>query len=191
MREMLFVLLVSSLLLFGCVSQEAPKNGNAANTTSTTSEGVGLKAEKGDAVAVDYLGTLDDGKVFDTSIKEEAEKAKLPLRPSYEPLEFTVGAGQMIKGFDDAVVGMALGEEKTVHIAAADAYGEVREDRVVNVSRANMPADAKVGSSLQTNTGMAGTVIFMDNETARIDFNHPLAGKALNFKIIMRKVTKK
>ncbi|MFH1056909.1 MAG: FKBP-type peptidyl-prolyl cis-trans isomerase, partial [Candidatus Micrarchaeota archaeon] len=66
-----------------------------------------MKVERGDLVAVDYLGTLDDGTVFDTSIKVEAEKAGLPLRTSYEPLEFTVGAGQMIKGFDDAGVGLA------------------------------------------------------------------------------------
>ena len=104
-----------------------------------------MAAQKGDTVAVDYVGTLDDGTVFDTSIREEAIKAGLPLRSSYSPLEFTAGAGQMIAGFDAAVIGMKVGEEKNVHLTPSEAYG---------------------------NQG-------------------PLAGKALNFRIVMRKITKK
>ena len=104
-----------------------------------------MTAQKGDTVAVDYVGTLDNGTAFDTSIKEEAQKAGLPLRDSYAPLEFTVGEGQMIAGFDNAVVGMKVGEEKNVHLTPSEAYG---------------------------NQG-------------------PLAGKALNFRIVMRKITKK
>jgi peptidylprolyl isomerase len=147
-------------------------------------------AQKGDNVAVDYVGSLDNGTVFDTSIKEEAEKAGLPLRDAYAPLEFTVGAGQMIKGFDAAVVGMKVGEEKTVHLAPADAYGEIDPQYIMTVPIANVPEGVKVGSRLSTQTGIPGVVTSVTDVNVTVDFNNPLAGKALNFRIIMRKITK-
>ena len=150
-----------------------------------------MKAQNGDSVAVDYVGTLDDGTVFDTSLQSEATKAGLPLRAAYSPLEFTVGAGQMIAGFDAAVVGMAEGEEKTVHLSPAEAYGEKRADLIVWISRANVPSDVKTGSQLTSSQGMSGTVIEMNSTSVKIDFNPALAGKALNFRIILRKITKK
>lgn len=82
---------------------------------------------KGDSIEVDYVGTLEDGTVFDSSLEEAAKKMKNYSPTSgkkYTPLEFTVGAGQMIKGFDAGVVGMKLGEKKTLTIAPKDAYGE-------------------------------------------------------------------
>ncbi|MFH1056308.1 MAG: FKBP-type peptidyl-prolyl cis-trans isomerase, partial [Candidatus Micrarchaeota archaeon] len=114
----------------------------------------------------------------------------LPLRTSYEPSEFTVGAGQMIKGFDDAVVGMAEGEEKTVRLLPSEAYGERREDLLIEVNRSQIPGDVKIGSKLQSSTGAVATVVNVSNDTITIDANHALAGKALNFKIIIRKITK-
>ena len=169
------------VLIFGCIS-ETPEVEEP--------EEIIVKAENGDKVGVDYLGTLDDGTVFDTSIKEEAEKAGLPLRPSYAPLEFTVGAGQMIKGFDEGVVGMAEGEEKNVKISPGEAYGEVDPSRVVDVPKENMPEGVEVGMMLTNQQGMQGKIIEIGNETVKMDFNHPLAGKALNFKIIMKNITK-
>lgn len=85
--------------------------------------------EKGDAVSVHYVGKLDDGTVFDTSEKEEAMEAGIynEMR-DYEPLKFTVGAGQMIKGFDEGVVGMKAGEEKILKIPPEEAYGEYVEE---------------------------------------------------------------
>ncbi|OIO27369.1 peptidylprolyl isomerase [Candidatus Micrarchaeota archaeon CG_4_10_14_0_2_um_filter_60_11] len=147
-------------------------------------------AAKGDTVAVDYVGTFDNATVFDTSLENEAVKAGLPLRGSYAPLEFTVGAGQMISGFDAAVVGMREGEEKSVHLTASEAYGEKRSDLIVQVPRANVPADAAVGSALQSSSGMAGIVTALTDTAATIDFNSPMAGKPLNFKIILRTITK-
>ncbi len=150
-KTALMLVMLVALLLFGCAAQETTNNPNATAAATigasiqATQGGNSVTAQNGDLVAVDYVGTLDDGTVFDTSIKEEAQKAGLPLRPSYSPLEFTVGAGQMISGFDKGVVGMTVGETKNVHLTPAEAYG---------------------------NQG-------------------PLAGKALNFKIIMRKITKK
>ena len=89
------------MLFAGCLS------GNAVQTQArpsvTLDQVIELTVKKGDNVKVDYLGTLEDGSVFDTSIEEESKKAGLPQRPLYEPLPFTVGAGQMIKGFDDAM----------------------------------------------------------------------------------------
>ncbi len=192
----IIIALAFALLLLGCASQ-TERPGASAGTTENVTEnktvetgGVDLKAEKGDLVAVDYLGTLENGTVFDTSIREEAVKANLPLRPEYAPLEFTVGAGQMIAGFDSAVVGMEEGNEKTVTLKPEDAYGEVNPEYVVDIPKANVPPEVKEGSQLMASNGMAGTVVEVGNESVKIDFNHPLAGKALTFKIIMRKITK-
>lgn len=170
---MKFLLLaLAALLLAGCIG------------------GAEVKVEKGDSIAVDYLGYTDDGKVFDTSIKAEAQKAGLPSRPSYEPLEFTAGAGQMIKGFDDAVIGMKEGEEKTINIPAAQAYGERNNNMIVEIPRNQIPGDVRVGAQLQASNGAVATVVKVTNDTITIDGNHPLAGKALNFKITVRKITK-
>ena len=149
------------------------------------------KAKKGDKVAVDYLGTLEDGTVFDTSIKEEAEKAKMPARPSYEPLEFTVGAGQMIKGFDEGVVGMGVGEEKTITIPPAEAYGEYQEGALTQVPVSQLTQAGikpQVGMKLGMPDGRVATIKEVNKDYALIDLNHELAGKTLVFKIIMRKI---
>lgn len=160
--------------------------------TMQATQGVGkMKVEKGDSVLADYLGFLDNGTVFDTSIEAEAINAKLPPRISYAPLEFTVGAGQMIKGFDNGVLGMEEGEEKIIHIAPADAYGERRDDLMLAVPRSMINGTIEVGSVLLASNGSKGKVIAVTNETVTIDMNHELAGQALNFKITMKKITKK
>ncbi len=152
-----------------------------------------LSVAKGDTVQVDYIGALENGKVFDTSIASEAKKAGLPLREKYDFLEFQVGAGQMIKGFDAGVVGMKEGEEKIVKIQAADAYGGRDESRVISipVDRIGNSSDIKVGAELYAQNGAAGKVIAIENGTAKIDFNHELAGKDLVFTIRMVKIFKK
>lgn len=178
-------LFLLAILLAGCTSQ-------VQVTPTPSSGGSGLKAEKGDVVSVDYVGSLDDGTVFDTSLKLEAQKAGLEPRPSYEPLEFTVGAGQMIKGFDQGVVGMKKGETKTVRIEPEDAYGGVRQDLIVSLNASQFGDRVpKKGDKLQASNGMVATVANVTNATVTIDANHPLAGKALNFKIIMREIQKK
>ncbi|MFH0818182.1 MAG: peptidylprolyl isomerase [Candidatus Micrarchaeota archaeon] len=189
----LLAVFICVLLLFGCASQEAPKNGKNETSVEIKNETLGvdnLKAQLGDSVAVDYVGTLENGTVFDTSIKGEAKKANLPLRPEYSPLEFTIGAGQMIKGFDGGVVGMKVGEEKTVTLKPIEAYGEVNNELVIEIPSDKLPVGVEKGSQLMTSNGMAGVVLELDNKTAKVDFNHPLAGKTLKFKIIMRKITK-
>ena len=134
------------------------------------------EAAKGNTVQVEYTGKLKDGSVFDSSVGRE-------------PLEFTVGAGQMIPGFDRAVLGMKVGESKTVTIPAADAYGPPRADLFTTVNRTELPEGLipEVGQQLQ---GMRQdgsiatyTITAVTNTTVTVDANHRLAGKDLIFEI--------
>ncbi len=183
-----------ALFLFMQSPASAQAQGNASfekNSTEVTIMSQ-VAAKKGDSVAVDYLGTLDDGTVFDTSIEAEAKKANLPPRPLYEPLSFTVGAGQMIKGFDEGVVGMNEGEEKTIKLAPKDAYGESLPGNIMILPNAQfeqmLGQKAEVGMSIYTQQGLQGKVAKITANETTVDFNHPLAGKALTFKIIMKKI---
>ena len=193
-----FILFAS---LFGCAS---PGNGEANPGVAPSVPPVELEkgdiitnkniaAAAGDTVSVNYIGKLTNGKLFDTSIKEEAQKAGFPLRPSYSPLSFKVGAGQMIPGFDAGVVGMKIGEEKTVTLTPAQAYGEKNADAIISVplDKIGNSSDLQVGSMLYAQSGATGKVIEIKNGTAKIDFNHELAGETLVFTIRMVNITKK
>lgn len=132
-----------------------------------------LQAKSGDTVRVHYTGTLNDGTVFDSSRGQD-------------PLEFQLGGGQVIPGFDDAVTGMAVGEERTVTIPAAEAYGPHRSDLTVDVDRGQLPDDMEptVGQQLQVSRGGQNfrvTVAAVSSETVTLDANHPLAGEDLTF----------
>jgi FKBP-type peptidyl-prolyl cis-trans isomerase 2 len=166
------------------------KTGDNVSTNKTSDAKM---AAKGDSVSVHYIGKLTNGTLFDTSVKEEAVKAGLPLRPSYDTLTFTVGAGQMIAGFDATVVGMKEGEEKTVTLAPEQAYGMPNPDAIISIPVANIGnADSiEVGSMLYAQNGASGKVIEVKNGTAKVDFNHELAGKPLVFTIRMVKIQKK
>ncbi|WP_226390456.1 FKBP-type peptidyl-prolyl cis-trans isomerase [Penaeicola halotolerans] len=134
------------------------------------------KATNGSKVKVHYTGRLEDGTVFDSSANRE-------------PLEFTVGGGQMIKGFDVAVNGMTIGDKKSVNIPSAEAYGEARADMILDVPREQVPADItpEVGMqlSLSQPDGQQVPVVITHVDDAKItlDANHPLAGKDLIFDI--------
>ena len=134
------------------------------------------KAKAGDKVKVHYTGRLEDGTQFDSS----AGRA---------PLEFEVGAGMMIKGFDSAVNGMAVGEKVTANIPAAEAYGPENPDLIIDVPRTNLPPDLdpKVGQQLgmsQPNGQQVPVKIKeVHDEKVVIDANHDLAGKNLIFDI--------
>ncbi len=133
-------------------------------------------AKKGDQVKVHYTGKLTDGTIFDSS-------------EGRAPLEFEVGAGMMIKGFDAAVDGMALGAKVTAEIPAAEAYGEAREDMIIDVPRANLPEDLnpQVGQQLAMSQPNGQQVPVKVKEVREdvvvIDANHDLAGKDLIFDI--------
>ncbi len=191
--KMAILLVALSLLFAGCATTAS----NQANTTTNGGNYMVTKtqtkvAAKGDTVRVDYVGKLEDGTVFDTSLQAEAAKAGLPLRPSYSPLEFKVGAGQMIAGFDAGVVGMSEGQEKTVKITPENGYGNRREDMVVVIPIENIgnSAEVKVGSMLSSSNGATGIVTEIKNGTAKVDFNHELAGKSLVFTIKMVSIQK-
>jgi len=159
-------------------------------------EMLGSKTVKvGDTIAVDYIGTLDDGTVFDTSLEQVAKDNALfsPQRP-YAPLEFTVGSGQMIPGFDNAVRGMKEGDTKKITLVPDDAYGEVREDLIVAVSGSQF-TDAgitpEVGQSYQTAQDVVATVKAISGDTVIMDYNSPFAGKSLTFEITLREIKDK
>ena len=150
MKKSLALLVITPVVLSACFLDRftTPKTPTpTVPPTDTVSDNSGSKVEtpvttpvvmkdvvsKGDTVAVDYVGTLEDGTVFDSSLEESAKKTKsyTPGARVYEPLKFTVGAGQMIAGFDAGVVGMKLGEKKTLTIAPEDAYGAAFKEQEV------------------------------------------------------------
>ena len=195
MKSAALLLAITALLIFGCAQ------GSVKDESQTVKQGVDIvKAEgqgaavakAGDTVSVNYIGALENGTLFDTSIEAEAKKAMLPLRPAYAPLEFTVGAGQMIAGFDSAVVGMREGQEKTVTIPPEKAYGAWSQENVGEMPLANIGGSEslKVGSELSASNGARGRVVKIEGGKATVDFNHELAGKTLVFTIRMVKITK-
>lgn len=133
-------------------------------------------AKKGDKVKVHYTGTLNDGTQFDSSCGRQ-------------PLEFTLGEGKVIPGFESAVTGMKVGESKTVSIPHTEAYGERNENMLIEVKKEQLPPDLKpeVGQQLQMQRmdgqTLIATVTNVEDTSITVDANHPLAGKDLNFKI--------
>ncbi|MEJ2274312.1 MAG: peptidylprolyl isomerase [Woeseiaceae bacterium] len=134
------------------------------------------QAKSGDTVRIHYKGTLDDGTEFDSSAGRD-------------PLEFSLGEGQVIPGFDNAVDGMAVGESKTVTIPAEEAYGERHDQLVQEVPKNALPdeIDPAVGMHLQSRSpeGQVMNLVVTDvaDESITVDGNHPLAGKSLTFDI--------
>jgi peptidylprolyl isomerase len=132
--------------------------------------------KNGDVVRVHYTGSLTNGEKFDSSIGRE-------------PLEFTVGGGMMIKGFDDAMPGMTVGDKKTINIAPADGYGETNPEAIIPFPLENVPADVKLELGMQlTLSDQAGNPfpVVVKQVTATeviLDANHFLAGKELVFDI--------
>ncbi|RMD97446.1 MAG: peptidylprolyl isomerase [Calditrichaeota bacterium] len=134
------------------------------------------QVKNGDTVKVHYTGKLQDGTVFDSSLDRE-------------PLEFTLGEGHLIPGFEQAVLGMNPGDKKTEVIPADLAYGPRRDELVLEVERDRIPPDIKpeVGLQLQMSSqdGRTTTVVIssVNESTVELDANHPLAGKDLVFDI--------
>lgn len=145
-------------LFLGCTT------GNVINMEKT--------AQKGNTVNVHYTGKLTTGEIFDSS-------------QGKEPLEFEIGAGQMIPGFDKGIEGMKAGEKKTLTLKPEEAYGEWDEQRVVSVPVEQLKAQGitpEKGMTLGLN-GIPVTVTDVNDTEAKIDLNHPLAGKTLIFEV--------
>ena len=137
--------------------------------------GVAMQAKEGSRVKVHYRGTLEDGSEFDSNLDGE-------------PLEFRIGEGQVIDGFEKAVMGMAAGEEKTFTLPPREAYGEHDASLIMKTPKASLPADGLfegigVRIKLQDGRTADGYVTRIEDELVTLDFNHPLAGKGLTFAI--------
>ena len=138
-------------------------------------------AKKGDKVKVHYTGKLTDGTVFDSSRERE-------------PLEFELGGGQMIAGFDKAVDGMEVGESKTAKFSSQDGYGEKNDEMVFTVPKDQLPPEIKPEEgqqlSMQHPSGQQIPVVVtkVEEEEIQIDANHPLAGKELEFDIELMEI---
>ena len=142
-----------------------------------------MKVKQGDSVKVHYVGTLNDGNEFDNSYKRGST------------LDFKVGEGQMIKGFDNAVAEMNVGDKKTINIKPEEAYGERKEEAIMAVAKDNFPPDfiAKEGEMVQgrTESGQPinALIIEVQDNDIILDMNHPLAGKSLNFDVEVMEIS--
>jgi peptidylprolyl isomerase len=161
----------------------APVATPAAAPTSAPDKAV--TAAVGDTVSVHYTGKLEDGTVFDSSVGRD-------------PLSFTIGAGQMIPGFDKGVRGMALHEKKQLKLPPEDAYGQHDEKRVIQAPIAKFGDDPsklkvglKIGLSLASGQRIPAIVTKIDKETVTLDANHELAGKTLIFDVELVSLKKK
>ena len=147
-----------------------------ASVIGCTGEGNSIMADDGNTVKVHYTGTLEDGTIFDSSVDRE-------------PLEFVLGAGTMIPGFEDAVRGMQVDQSKTVTIPTQEAYGAYRDDMVLVIERSQLPEglNPEVGQKLQMQQPDGGPVVVVVTDvtetTLTLDANHPLAGKDLTFEL--------
>ncbi len=135
-------------------------------------------ATNGNMVKVHYTGTLGDGSVFDSSLQRE-------------PLQFKLGNGQVIPGFEEAVLGMQVGETKTVTIKADQAYGQKRAELIITLEKEKIPAELnpQIGDQLQMKqpdgAAVIVTVISINEKTITLDANHNLAGKDLTFELTL------
>lgn len=139
-------------------------------------------AQIGDKVSLHYVGKLDDGTIFDSSLNTQ-------------PLEFTIGDGSIIPGFEEAIVGMSEGEKKTFSVEAENAYGPYFNERVITISKSQLPPelDPQIGDKLQGQQPDGSVVLFSvigkEEDQITLDGNHPLAGKNLNFEIELIKIS--
>lgn len=187
-RFLFGALIITILILTGC-TQNNPNNpandqNSNQNQNNNPNGGTDLSqtVQKGDTIQVNYKGTLDDGTEFDSNLK-----------PGRTPLEFTVGSGQMIKGFDAAVVGMKLNEEKTVTLQPSEAYGEIRSDLIKFFPKENFQGQfdqLTVGQKIYSTNGASAKVVELTKDGAKLDLNPELAGKKLTFWIKIVKIQK-
>ncbi len=142
---------------------------------------VAEQAKTGDAVKIQYTGKLEDGTVFDNT-------------EGYGSLQFIIGGGYLLPAFEESVIGMRVGESKTIVIPADEAYGPYREEMVFDIDLTSLPEDVKpeVGQTLNlgmsSNAIITGVIIDVTASTVTVDTNHPLAGKDLTFDIYLLEI---
>jgi peptidylprolyl isomerase len=139
------------------------------------------RVQEGDTIRVLYIGKIEDGTVFDSSFGER-------------PLEFTVGEGEVVHGFEQGVLGMAPGESKSIMVPMEQGYGPRSEDRMRNLDKRKVPEDMQlhIGQRLRMYRAdglpVMGTVIGIDEAAYLMDYNHPLAGKTLIFETTLLEI---
>ncbi|WP_435129927.1 FKBP-type peptidyl-prolyl cis-trans isomerase [Halobaculum sp. D14] len=149
-----------------------------------------MSIEPGDHVRLEYVGRFEGGDVFTTSDRSVAEEHGLvpaDADASFAPISFTVGAGDVIRGLDEAVVGMTEGEEATVTVPPADAYGEYDPERVREYDPETFEGmvgePPSVGQHVEAQNGLHGDVTAVSADAVQVDFNHELAGRTLVFDV--------
>lgn len=144
-----------------------------------------MSLKKGDKVKVHYTGTLEDGTVFDSSEK------------TGKPLEFEIGSGMIIKGFEKAVIDLKKGEETSITLQPSDAYGDVNPQLIKDIPREHLPKEQEPKEGMMLMVGLPNghqlpaMIKEVKADSVKIDINHPLAGKVLNFKITLVEVESK
>ncbi|MBO8160858.1 MAG: peptidylprolyl isomerase [Thermosipho sp. (in: Bacteria)] len=133
-----------------------------------------MGVKKGDTIKVHYVGKFENGEVFDSSIGKE-------------PLEFVVGNNQVIPGFEEGVIGMEIGEKKTINVPFEKAYGPIREELIFPVDKSRLPEGISIGEYLEVHQPDGNNFVVrvsdIKEETVFLDANHPLAGKNLIFEV--------
>jgi len=136
-----------------------------------------MTIEQGKKVKIEYTGTLEDGTVFDSSEKHG------------KPLEFEIGAKQVIKGFEDAITGMEVGEEKEITLKPEEAYGPYNDQMIKKIPKDKLPPEPEPKAGMMLMIGlpdgqqMPAKIVEVGDADITLDLNHPLAGKVLNFKL--------
>ncbi|WP_297463697.1 peptidylprolyl isomerase [Thermococcus sp.] len=153
-----------------------------------------MKVERGDRVKFHYVGKFENGEVFDTSYEDVAKEHGVYVEErEYGPLEVTAGAGEVIPGLDEALIGMEVGEKKTVVVPPEKGYGLPNPELVIEVpvsefTKAGM--EPVEGMYVMTDSGIA-KIVAVEGDKVKLDFNHPLAGKTLVFEVEVVDVKKK
>ncbi|HOP41173.1 MAG TPA: peptidylprolyl isomerase [Geobacteraceae bacterium] len=149
-----------------------------------------VQAKKGDTVKIDYIGTLEDGTVFDSSREgEECEPENCGCAGGHSPREVVIGEGHFLPVIEDALIGMSPGEKKQIIVPADDAFGEYDEERVFSIPRSDLPEDLspEVGDEIvlvnDEEEELGVLVVEVSDEEITFDANHPLAGEDLTFDI--------
>ncbi|WP_297519689.1 peptidylprolyl isomerase [Thermococcus sp.] len=152
-----------------------------------------MKVEAGDSVKFHYVGRFENGEVFDTSYEDIARKNDIFVEErEYGPLEVTVGAGEIIPGLEEAMIGMEVGEKKTVTVPPEKAYGMPRQELVVKIPVSEFTQvglEPIEGMYVMTDSGIA-KIVTVTEDGVELDFNHPLAGKTLVFEVEVVEVKK-
>lgn len=210
-KQVLMIALAGMLVLAGCGNSNTTTDSTGDQTLSITSTGMNTqqaikdylaaanadvqkeKVATGDKIIVDYIGRVDDHNVFDTSV-ESIAKASGKYNPNrdYEAgLEFTVGEGQMIAGFDAGVVGMKLGETKTLKIPADQAYGQKKDELIgkIPLEQVGDLSWVSVGKQVLLGGNIPATITEITDKDITVDANHELAGKDLIFDVTIKKIT--